>query len=544
MKIYILLFLAVINITAFSQSDDEYYDLMKSIDIYGRVYKEIYFNYVDQVNPNELMNAGIRGMLGVLDPYTNFYEEKDKNDVTTLTEGAYGGVGVTIGKRNNKIVINDILPESPAERSGLKIGDVIIKVDDKEATPDNMEDISAMVRGAANSVVSISVQRMTEKITFKITREQIKIKNTAACRIYPENSGNLYLKLTGFNRGSATELLAKIEEIRKTTKIKSVVLDLRDNPGGLLNEAVDICSFFLKKGSLVVSTLGRDTVSTAERKYYTEDEPIFKEDVKLAILIDENSASASEIVAGAIQDHDRGIIVGKQSFGKGLVQNIVGIPYNNNLKITTSRYYTPSGRCIQKIDYAKDNKAVITKVSVKGEKYLTDNKRTVLSGGGIKPDSTIDDLSYPKYVSPLLMNNYLFNFCNEYYYKNSNLQFKEADKTKIFDEFADKLGKEDVLRGNLKEIESEFSKFIKNAVMDSSISNKYNDLLVEISKKQLEKIISEKKLFTDIITYELSRRYFNREEWYLYTLTFDKQFNTTLNIMNNEVSFKNLLRVY
>lgn len=356
--LFLMLIAAAISTFGFIYSNrDIYFEITKNLELFGKVYKEISFNYVDEIDPQEFMRAGIKGMLSKLDPYTVFIDEKNQDDIDLLTNGKYGGVGLSIGVRNDKVTILEILDGYSAQKQGLRVGDVITSVGDKSVSVEKIDEISSLVKGEPGTSVQIKVLRSNESDTliFNLIREEVIIKNVAFADFFPENSGNVYIKLTNFSRSAGDELRNALRELKSKKEISSIVLDLRGNPGGLLDVAVDVCDKFLNKDVLIVSTRGKDISS--EKKYFANEEPLAGTE-KLVVLINGNSASASEIVAGAIQDHDRGVILGTQSFGKGLVQTITPLSFNTSLKITTAKYYTPSGRCIQKVDYSKDNKVI------------------------------------------------------------------------------------------------------------------------------------------------------------------------------------------
>lgn len=349
---------AVVFLSGFIKSDsDRYLQISKSIEVYGKVYKELTLNYVDEVDPQSLMISGIEGMLSSLDPYTVYLDKGEKDDVELMTKGKYGGIGATIGIRNGKITIVDLVEGYSAQRQGLRIGDVILKIDGKEISKEDYENLSSMVKGKPGTEISLTIQRDGEDdpLKFNLIREEVEIDNLSYYGFVPEESNNVYLKLRGFSVSAGEEIKDALLELAGKKEINSIVLDLRGNPGGLLNAAVDVTEKFINKGQTIVTVAGRDSSNLKE---YVSKEKAVAGDSRLAVLIDKNSASASEIVAGAIQDHDRGVILGEHSFGKGLVQTVIPLSHDNSLKITTARYYTPSGRCIQKVDYTKDNNVV------------------------------------------------------------------------------------------------------------------------------------------------------------------------------------------
>lgn len=538
----IILPLAVLVFSGFFRGDgDIYFQVSKSIDIFGKIYKEVTFNYVDNINPEEFMVSGINGLLSSLDPYTVYIDEKRKDDIDLLTNGKYGGIGVSIGLRNGKVTIVDLLEGYSAQRQGLRIGDVIISVNGKEINKDNFDEISSLVKGDPGTEVQITITRDggNEKLVFNLLREEVRIKNLLYSGFYPEKSNIAYFKLVSFTRTAGDELNRAILELKEQKEIKSVVLDLRGNPGGLLDAAVDVCEKFLKKNQVVVSVMGRD--SSSYKKYLSTEEPTAG-DIKLVVLVDSGSASASEIVAGAIQDHDRGVLIGTNTFGKGLVQTVVPLSFNTSLKITTARYYTPSGRCIQKIDYAKSNKVLSTDYIASKKDFSTDNKRMVFSSGGIIPDSMVMENEAPAILEELISNGIIFKFATYYFSKNSKEEFlKESDDNlfKIFRDFTQK------------------EKFVYNTESEKQV-----DELIKTSEKEkygksiLDQLNSLKKNFVDMRELE-SRNYKNEIVAAIYdelysryegqvgriknSLSTDNQFQAAINILNNEKVYNHLL---
>jgi len=392
---------------------DYFFRINKSIDIFGRVYKEIALNYVDEVNPEAVMEAGIDGLLGTLDPYTNFISEKEADEVELLTAGKYGGIGISVGVRDGHITVLSVMEGYSAQRQGLLPGDRIIEIDGLPLVATKPESIRSMTRGEPGTEVRLKLEREGEPkpLEFTLIREEIQLKNLGYADFVGD--GIAYFHIERFSRGAGDELRLAIRELRLKGPIKGVVLDLRDNPGGLLDVAVDIVEKFVPKGSLVVSTRGR--LPESERKYFATDEPMLP-DVPLIILVNRNSASASEIVAGAIQDLDRGLIVGTRSFGKGLVQTIVPLSFNTQMKITTAKYYTPSGRCIQEINYqrkGKDGAFETTPDSLK-KKFKTLSGRMELEAGGITPDSAVSPLEHTSLYNELLRRSMYFKYASRH----------------------------------------------------------------------------------------------------------------------------------
>lgn len=523
------------------KSGDIYYEISKNMELFGKVYKEISFNYVDEINPEEFMREGIKGMLKSLDPYTVFIDESKQEDIDLMTNGKYGGIGVTIGVRNERITITEILEGYAAQKQGLRIGDVVIEVDGQPISSSDVEDLSSRVKGEPGTTVQVKIVRNNDKdtLTFNLIREEIVLKNLVYADFYPENSNNVYLKLTNFSRTAAEEIKTALKKLKAQKPVESIILDLRGNPGGLLDVAVDVSNKFLQKDLLIVSTKGRDPKN--EKKYFAKEEPIAP-DEKLIILINENSASASEIVAGAIQDHDRGVILGTQSFGKGLVQTITPISYNTSLKITTAKYYTPSGRCIQKIDYSKKNKVFNTPLIDDKSEFSTDNNRKVYSAGGITPDTLVKFDIEGELTKELLAKGIIFDFADKFYYSNQATDFNKLTDNKIFSDFVVFINNKDF--DYTPEVEKKAEELItsleKNKINGAILAsaNKLKKQLSTLLDKELEAYKSEILAYIRI---ELANRYYNQEKSIEEALKFDKQFNAALTLFKNESLYNKLL---
>jgi carboxyl-terminal processing protease len=527
----------------FAGKDDTYFQINKNIDLFSRIYKEISFNYVDNINPEEFMRAGIRGMLGSLDPYTNFIDENKKDEIDLITNGKYGGVGISIGVRGRDVTVVEVMDGYSAQRQGIRIGDILLQAGGIKLTPENVDEISGLVKGDPGSTVELKVLRGDNKDTlnFNLIREEVIVKNIPYYGFYPENSNNVYMKLTSFSRSAADEMKKDLKELKAKKEILSVVLDLRGNPGGLLDVAVDICNKFLVKDKLIVSTKGRD--DTNGKQYLATQEPLLK-DAKLVLLINEGSASASEIVAGAIQDHDRGVILGTKSYGKGLVQTITPLNYNTSLKITTAKYYTPSGRCIQKINYSNKNNVFAQTDTLTETLFNTDNKRIVYSAGGITPDTTVNFDIQGNITKDLLAHGLFFKFADHYFYINPKIDFKKLKGESLFSEF------ENFLTTQKFDFKSEAEKEIDKLLKDAETKKLEEGLISDIKKLklQLQKIDnSELRIYkTEIIRElknELASRYLGNEGRFKESLSNDIQFQTSLLIMDNDKVYRKLLKI-
>ena len=430
-KLIILFITISAFIFGFTMSDGDYFfKINKSIDIFGRVYKEIALNYVDEVDPEKFMESGIDGLLSTLDPYTSFITESEAEEVELITVGKYGGIGVSVGTRDGYITILSLMEGYSAQRQGIQPGDRIIEVDGKSIAGLKAEDLRTLTRGEPGSELRLKIERDGEDkhLEFSLVREEIQLKNITYSDFIKDSIA--YIKLERFTRGAGDELRLALKDLKLKHQIGGVILDLRGNPGGLLDVAVDVVEKFLPKGSLIVSTRGRQPES--ERKFFATEDPLLQQ-VPLVVLVNNRSASASEIVAGAVQDLDRGIILGTRTFGKGLVQTITPLVYNTQLKLTTAKYYTPSGRCIQEIDYTHKNKdGIFSPVPDSAKKtFKTLKGRLELEAGGIQPDTVVSEPEQSEFYNYLIRKAMFFKFANLYVqtHKDTPKAFETAELT-------------------------------------------------------------------------------------------------------------------
>lgn len=390
---------------------DNFFEISKNLEIFATLYRELNMFYVDETQPGDLMKTGIDAMLQSLDPYTNYITESDIEDFRFMTTGQYGGIGSLIRAVDDEIYISEPYEGFPAQKSGLKAGDRILKIDGKDVKGKDQEEISAMLKGQSGTELTVTVRRFDETIEVSIKREEIKIPDVPYYGMIDDKIG--YIRLTSFTRTASKEVKAAFKELKEDHGMESLVFDLRGNGGGLLIEAVNIVNIFVPKGQEVVKTKGK--VSQWERAHNTQNEPTDLE-IPLVILVDGGSASASEIVAGTIQDLDRGVVIGTRTFGKGLVQETRPLQYNSRLKLTVAKYYIPSGRCIQKLDYShRDFNGNVEEVPDSLLKVFTTRAgRKVIDGRGIDPDILIEDREYPEVLSSLMSESLFFLYATEY----------------------------------------------------------------------------------------------------------------------------------
>ncbi len=424
----------------FAASDTLFFKISKNIDVFGQVYKEIVRNYVDEVDPEKFMHAGIDGMLETLDPYTVFIGPQEGDEIDLITSGEYGGVGISIGVRDGRLTVIAPMDGYSAQKQGIRAGDEIVAIDGVTVTGMNIDSVRARVRGLPGTTVRMKIRRegVSDPLEFVLVREEIQVNSVSYAGYIEKGIG--YIRLERFSRRAGDEVEDAIRQLRAQGTLRGIILDLRDNPGGLLESAVDIAGDFLPKGAVVVTTRGRN--GEDDKTYRVQEDPVAGT-VPLAVLVNRNSASASEIVAGAIQDLDRGVIIGTRSFGKGLVQTIAQLDYNTQLKLTTARYYTPSGRSIQEIDYAhRDGDGVfsVTPDSLR-KTYYTAHGRPVRDARGIAPDSLVRGDEMSPLVQALLRQAMFFKFATTYV--SEHPEEKEfLEDTLLLDKFRSYLRKE------------------------------------------------------------------------------------------------------
>lgn len=433
-KRFVVLFcvMAAFIALSFTSPADRYFEIAKNLDIFATLFKEVNALYVDEVNPNKLVRVGIDAMLASLDPYTNYIPEDEVEDYRTINTGQYGGIGAITRDIDGRTVVTMIIEGYGAEKGGLKIGDEILKIDGVALSKLTRDESSQLMRGQVGTPVTLTIKRYgNEKpLTLQFSREKVKVHNVPFFGMVGNDLA--YIHLSDFTPDAGKEVRHALADL-KDKGAKGVILDLRGNPGGLLIEAVNISNLFIPKGQLVVSTKGK--IPENNLKYETLNNPLDTE-IPVAVLINRGSASASEIVAGTIQDYDRGVIIGEKSYGKGLVQVSRPLSYNSQLKVTTAKYYTPTGRCIQVLDYShrrEDGSVASIPDSLK-RSFKTTHGRTVYDGGGIDPDIAIVEGDAQPLTQVLFEKGFIFDYATEYVYKNPR-SFSPRDFTLTDDEY-------------------------------------------------------------------------------------------------------------
>jgi carboxyl-terminal processing protease len=533
----------LIGSVAFRGPGDNYFAIAKNLDIFATLFKEVNTYYVDEVNPNTLIKAGIDAMLRSLDPYTNYIPEDDIEDYRTMTTGQYGGIGAIIGKRNGKNMVLMPYKGFPAEKGGLKIGDEILEVDGISVEEKTVEDISKLLKGQANTDLTVTVKRygQNKEIDVKIKRERITVDNVPYYGMVTEDVG--YIKLSNFTTGAGREVENAVKKL-KSEGAKKLVFDLRGNPGGLLSESVNVSNVFIPKGSDVVSTKGK--VKDWNKTYKAINSPIDTE-IPVAVLTSSRSASAAEIVSGVIQDYDRGVLVGERTFGKGLVQATRPLTYNSQLKVTTAKYYTPSGRCIQAIDYShRNDDGSVGKIadSLKTA-FQTQNGRLVYDGGGINPDIEVKQRKLAPISVSLYTKNHLFDYATEYYYTNPKLgdpqTFTLSDEE--YAEFVAWLAGKDY--DYTTEVEQTIDDLIESA-KDEKYYQDIEDQITSLRKKvqhnkdqDLQKFKAEIK---ELLEEEIVSRYYLSEGKIEASFDDDDVLQAAVEVLNDEEQYAAILR--
>tara|TARA_R110000751_G_scaffold146601_2_gene250854 strand:- start:96912 stop:98546 length:1635 start_codon:yes stop_codon:yes gene_type:complete len=516
----------------------DFFEIAKQIEIFTTLFKELNMNYVDETNPAELMDNAIKNMLNDLDPYTKFYNEQDVEAERIRRTGDYTGVGARIKTLKDKLLVIEPYKDYPADKAGLKAGDEITAVDG--TILDGFDgDASDLLKGTPNSTLEITYKRQGKTNTTTVTRSEIEIDAVPHFSMIDAKTG--YIVLQKFNEKASLQTGYALKDL-KAQGATQIILDLRGNPGGLLNEAVNVVNLFVPKGQLVVTT--KSKVKKYNKTYYTSKEPI-DTNIPVVVLIDGRSASASEIVSGTLQDIDRAVIVGSRSFGKGLVQRPKKLTYGTQLKVTISRYYTPSGRCIQALDYwNRDDNG--NAVRVKQENYnvfKTKNGRKVFDGGGVFPDEALEVTKNTAITDAILNSQSIFDFATTYYYNN---KIEDISKFKLTD--TDFNTFKNYLNTSGFEFETETEKALKKAMevsksenLDDDISKDYKTLITNLDNSKAKAVENNKKQLINLLTDEIVKRYVYREGLYEYYKTHNEEIKTATDILSNTSKYNRYL---
>ena len=537
-KIIIPIMLCAVFLTTTAFKND-FFEIAKQIEIFTTLFKEINMNYVDETNPGDLMDTAIKSMLKDLDPYTNFMNEQDVEAARINNTGDYTGIGARVRTLKDKLIIIEPYKDYPADKAALKAGDEIIKVENTLIAT-YKDEAGDLLKGAPGSTVNVTYIRQGKTQTAAINRAEVEINAVPYFSMIDDKTG--YIVLSKFNDKASSQTSYALRDL-KAQGAKRMILDLRGNPGGLLNEAVHVVNLFVPKGQLVVTT--KSKVKQYNKTYYTQKEPVDTE-IPLVVLIDGGSASASEIVSGSLQDLDRAVIVGSRSFGKGLVQRPKPLTYGTQIKITISRYYTPSGRCIQALDYwHRDEKGEAVRVKQENyNEFKTKNGRKVYDGGGVFPDKDLS-VSKKSSITNAIINDYLiFDYATKYYYSH---KIENINTFKLSD--ADFSDFKNYLKTNSFSFETDTEKALKKVMetareegLEDNITSDYNTLFSNLNKSKTSAIDDNKNYLMSLLTEEIVKRYVYREGLYDYYKSYNPEIKTATGILSNLSTYTDYLR--
>ena len=523
-----------------SSFKNDFFEIAKQIEIFTTLFKEVNNNYVDESNPGELMDKAIKGMLASLDPYTVYFNEQDVLRFKINNTGEYTGIGALISQKEGQLIVREVYKNFPADKAGLKPGDLITKIGDVPIT-DFKDDASQLLKGVKNTKIALQFLRQGQSKNTEIVLDEVGIKSVPFYAKIDDKTG--YIVLARFNQKASNETKQALEDL-KNQGAERIILDLRDNPGGLLNEAVNICNLFVPKNEIIVTTKSKN--EKYNNTYKTQNEPVDIQ-IPIVIIVNDKSASASEIVSGALQDLDRAVIVGSRSFGKGLVQKPIDLTYNTQLKVTISRYYTPSGRCIQALDYAnKDKNGIATRTQEKNyNAYKTKKGRTVYDGGGILPDVQLEETKRSVIANVLEKNDAIFDYVTAYFYKNPNLGTQVPNFTNT-----DYQAFKQFVKTAKYSFETETEVALKNTLavakkekLDQSILVEYQQLLTALQKSEETQLDKNQEEIKNLIVEAIIKRFQYEEGLYQYYIKTNSEIKKSVSILNNPVEYKTILKL-
>ena len=541
-KIVVIISLAITSIFTVGFTDS-YFEVSKNLDIFATLFRELNIYYVDDADPGELMKTGIDAMLESLDPYTNYIPESKMEDYKMMTTGQYGGIGAIIQTQGDKVVISEPYQGFGADKAGLRAGDKIIEIDGNNAIGRSSNEIREFLLGQPGTTVEIVIERPgTEGTLTKIvTREEVKIKDVPYYGMVDEGVG--YIRLTGFTESASSEVKTALNSL-KEQGANAIVLDLRGNGGGLLRESVNIVNFFVEKGTPVVSTKGK--IKDWDKEYKALSMPIDTE-IPLAILVNGGSASASEIVSGSLQDNDRAVILGSLSFGKGLVQQVRPLSYNSKLKVTVAKYYTPSGRCIQKLDYSHRKKGgVVDEIpdSLITEFKTINSKRSVFDGKGVAPDLEVKNKILSDISASLLLKNLFFGFATDYSIKHETISevndFSLTDSE--YEDFVNYLSDKDYeYTTESEDILVKLEEATKKDKYFDEVKAEYEALKNKLNHNKKDDLYKFKEEITYILESEIVSRYYYQKGQIEVSLKHDLVLDEAIKTLNDKELYKSIL---
>lgn len=546
MKQLILISLILASFNSFSQIDTEAdidFEILKHLELFEMVYKNVDLFYVDEPNPGELMKTGIDAMLAELDPYTNYIPESKMEDYKMMTTGQYGGIGAIIRLVDEKVTVVEPQEKFPAHKAGMLAGDVFIEIDGKNVEDLSSAQISEKLKGQPGKALEITISRQGELKSFSLVREEVKMSPVPYYGIVGKNTG--YIKLTSFTQSSAKDVQDAFIDLKNTYQIDHLIFDLRGNGGGLLNQAVHMVNYFVEKGSDIVEIKGR--MAGVNQSFNARNKPLDLK-IPIVILVDGASASASEVVSGALQDLDRAVIVGQTSFGKGLVQQPLDLKYNAKIKVTIAKYYTPSGRCIQKLDYSNKefgaNAEAISEETL--NKFKTKNGRTVIDGRGVEPDVIVEIPEYSRLAATLFFENVFFNYATDYRAKYSEIpeQFPFTLSKEMYNAFKIYVISKNIDYSN---VSSEVMTSLRETAEEEGLykgSEEVYDQLMAYYKPDISKDLDRYKTeIADILEDEIIGRYYFQTGRLQHGLATDPYILEALKILNDQERYNSILNI-
>ena len=522
---------------------DNYFEIAKNLDIFTSLYKELNTYYVDETDPGKLMKKGIDAMLKSLDPYTTYIPESEIEDFRFMTTGQYGGIGAIISKRGDYVYVSEPYENFPAQKAGLMAGDKILEINGVSAKGKTTEEVSKILKGQPNTAVTLLMERKKLGTPFEVSfnREKVTVKSVPYFGFLSDGIG--YIKLRSFTRNCSKDIKDALVKLKNQQELKGIILDLRGNPGGLLNESVNISNIFVQRGEEIVSTRGK---MKEWEKIYIATQKAEDTETPLVILINQSSASASEIVSGVMQDLDRGVVIGKKSFGKGLVQQSRKLSYNTQLKVTIAKYYTPSGRCIQALDYSNKNEdgSVGKVVDSLKTAFKTNNGRTVYDGGGIEPDIKVEQAPISNITISLLKKRLIFDFATDFRFSNENIlsaeKFEFTDDN--FTEFKDFLyDKEYEYTTETEDAIEELKEIAEDELYFKNISDEYNTLVAKLETNKKDDLNKFKDEIKELLTSEIVSRYYYQKGRIVANLQFDNEVKEAIKVLRNSNLYNSIL---
>lgn len=529
----------VILSTFFFAFKSDFFEVAKQMEIYTTLFKELNLYYIDEINPAELTEKAINEMLEGLDPYTKYYDEQGVEEVRINSSGEYSGIGAESRYYDNKLVIAEVYEGYSAEKEGIKVGDEILSIDGVFVSEYNSDQISALLNGVPDSTVKLLIKRQDTELDFTIKREKIIVDPVPHFQMVSSDIG--YIAFNKFNNKASSSVKAAFVELKEKGMDK-LILDLRGNPGGLLNEAINVTNFFVPKNEIVVSTKAK--LKKWSEVYRTKYEPIDLE-IPIVVLIDGKSASASEIVAGSLQDLDRAVIVGERSFGKGLVQRYRNLTYGTKLKLTISKYYTPSGRNIQELDYThRDGEEVPKFADEHRNAFKTKNGRTVYDGGGISPDIVIKKSALTASTKALLQSDAIFNYASDYYYHHPSISSPETYvfEDDQYDEFINYIagGNSNFRTKSEKKFEAAFE-LSENEDLSSGIQSSYEALYKQLEQQKIVELGKNKEKIKMLLSDEILNRYYFKKGEYQNHIVYSPFIKEAIAVLDNQDEYRSIL---